>query len=124
MTPPASLNDYLDHVRDLRFEWGVHDCVQFARGAVEAQGGDCPVPEYRGQRGALALSRRMCVVTYLDRVLVRCPHVPPVGSIVLVRDGDQWRLGVVVSDKAAFVSSAGLVFARLRPESDLYWTVR
>lgn len=122
----ASLNDYLASVRDRPFEWGVHDCVQFARGAAEAQtGAKFPLPEYSGLRGAMALCKRVCLVTELDKRFARCKHVPPVGSIVAVQDGDGigLRLGVVVSDKAAFVSPSGLVFVKLQPATDIYWTV-
>ena len=124
----ASLHDYLASVRDKPFEWGVHDCVQFARGAAEAQtGAGFPLPEYSGLRGALALCKRVCLVTELDKRFERCTHVPPVGSIVGVQDTERegigYRLGVVVSDKAAFVSPIGLVFVKLRPETDLYWIV-
>jgi hypothetical protein len=124
----ASLSDYLASVRDKPFEWGVHDCVQFARGAAEAQtGAEFPLPEYSGLRGALALCKRICLIAELDKRFARCKHVPPIGSIVAVQDTEResigYRLGVVVSDKAAFVSPSGLVFAKLRPETDMYWIV-
>jgi hypothetical protein len=124
-----SLNSYLESVRDKPFEWGVHDCVLFAKGAAEAQtGAEFPIPEYVGLRGAIDLCKRICLVSELDKRFERCGHVPPVGSIVAVQDtlraGIGYRLGVVVSDKAAFVSPKGLVFAKLRPETDLYWIVK
>jgi hypothetical protein len=125
----ASLSDYLASVRDKPFEWGVHDCVQFARGAAEAQTGvTFLLPEYKGLRGALAVCRRVCLIAELDKLFTRCAHVPPVGSIVAVQDTERegigYRLGVVVSDRAAFVSPNGLVFAKLRPDTDLYWIVK
>lgn len=124
----ASLNEYLARVRDKPFEWGVHDCVQFARKAAEAQtGAQFPLPEYSGLRGALALFKRICLVSELDKRFQRCAHVPPVGSIVAAQDTEReaigYRLGVVVSDKAAFVSPIGLVFVKLWPETDMYWIV-
>jgi len=124
-----SLNSYLESVRNKPFEWGVHDCLHFAIGAAEAQtGAEFPLPKYEGIKGAIALCKRLCLVSELDKRFARCGHVPPVGSIVAVRDTEReaigYRLGVVVSDKAAFVSPKGLVFAKLRPETDLYWIVK
>jgi hypothetical protein len=123
-----SLAEYLAEVRDAPFEWGAHDCVLFVKGAVEAQTGHVYLtPDYEGLRGALVLARRLRIVAELDRLFTRCPHVPPPGSIVAVTDPDNpaigYRLGIVVSHKAAFVSPSGLVFARLQPATDLYWTV-
>jgi hypothetical protein len=100
----------------------------FARKAAEVQtGAQFPLPEYSGLRGALVACKRICLVSELDKRFRRCAHVPPVGSIVAVQDTEResigYRLGVVVSDKAAFVSPSGLVFAKLRPETDMYWIV-
>jgi hypothetical protein len=124
-----SLNSYLDSVRHAPFDWGVHDCVIFAKEAAEAQtGATYPLPSYTGIRGALEVCKRVCLVSELDKLFERCAHVPPVGSIVAVEDtksaGIGYRLGVVVSDKAAFVSPKGLVFDKLRPDTDIYWIVK
>jgi hypothetical protein len=125
----ANLNEYLARARGKPFDWGTHDCVQFVRGAAEVQtGASFPLPEYASLRGALALCKSISLVAELDKLFDRCEHVPPVGSIVAVHDTEResvgYRLGVVVSDKAAFVSPSGLVFAKLRPETDLYWIVK
>jgi hypothetical protein len=124
-----SLNKYLESVRHKPFEWGVHDCVQFTKGAVKAQTNrDIDLPHYSSIRGAISLCKTICLVSELDKMFDRCNHIPPIGSIVAV--GDTYRtstgprLGVVVSDKAAFVSPNGLVFSKLRPETDLYWIVK
>lgn len=84
-----------------------------------------PLPSYRSPAGALRAARRTDLIAELDRHFRRCAHVPPPGALVAVReDGPTgYRLGVVVSDKAAYVSPNGLVFARLQPDTDLYWTL-
>jgi hypothetical protein len=120
------LSDYLTRVRSHPFAWGSHDCLHFAIGAMTAQTGvTYPLPAYDSPAGALRLARRMDLIGTLDRTFRRCPHVPPPGSLVAVKeDGPTgYRLGVVVSDKAAFVSPNGLAFARLQPSTDLYWTL-
>jgi hypothetical protein len=124
----SDLHAYLAQVRHRPFEWGVHDCVIFARDAVAAYTGQVhALPVYANIREAVVAARTLNIVEELDRRFVRCRHVPPVGSLVAVADPDApgigHRLGVVVSDKAAFVSPSGLTFARLRPDTDLYWTV-
>jgi hypothetical protein len=124
----ARLHAYLASVRHRPFQWGAHDCVIFARDAVAAYTGKAhTLPAYTTLREAVIAARNMSIVEELDRRFARCRHVPPVGSLVAVVDSDApgigYRLGVVVSDKAAFVSPSGLTFAKLRPNTDLYWTV-
>jgi len=122
----ARLTEYLEEGRHRPFEWGVHDCLHFSLRAVEAQTGvwHSP-PTYTSPKEALRQVRHMDVVAEFDARFSRCPHVPPLGSLVVTPtdDGLRWRAGVVVSDRAAFVSPSGLVFARLRPDIELYWTV-
>lgn len=120
------LSDYLESVRSRPFEWGVHDCLHFPLRAVEAQTGVWHAPPvYASPKEALRHARNIDIVAEFDARFTRCAHVPPLGSLVVTPTGDglRWRGGVVVSDRAAFVSPSGLVFARLRPDTDLYWTV-
>lgn len=124
----ARLNDYIAAARKRPFAWGEHDCVQFVRGHVEMQTDRLiPVPSYRGKRGAVALLRTYDLKKELDARFARCPHVPPRGSIVARKTPEDrplgYVLGIVVSDRAAFVSPNGLVFAKLEPETDSYWIV-
>ena len=121
-----SLIDYIEAARDRPFAWGSHDCLHFAIGAMSAQTGKTyPLPDYGCPTGALRLARRRDFLKELDQHFRRCDHVPPPGSLVAVKeDGPTGhRLGVVVSDRAAYVSPNGLVFARLQPDTDLYWTL-
>ena len=114
----GGLHEYLASVRDKPFRLGRHDCARLAAGAVAAQTGwIIAVPRRRGP---------VDLVTEVDRLLPRCAHVPPPGGIVASPDGPPfgWRLGVVVSDRAAFVGRDGLVFHRLRPDAEIYWSVR
>jgi hypothetical protein len=121
-----SLNDYLDAARDRPFVWGSHDCLHFAVGAMTAQTGQTYVlPSYGCPTSALRAARRTDLLAALDWHFRRCAHVPPPGSLVAVKENGPlgYRLGVVVSDKAAYVSPNGLVFDRLQPDTDLYWTL-
>lgn len=122
----ARLADFIEAVRHRPFEWGVHDCLHFPLRAVEAQTGIWHAPPaYASPKEALRHARHINIVTEFDTRFRRCPHVPPAGSLVVTPtdDGLNWRGGVVVSDRAAYVSPSGLVFARLRPDIELYWTV-
>lgn len=122
-----SLREYIEAARHKPFVWGEHDCLHFAIGAATVQTGiSYTLPYYCTEYGAARRARSMDLIAELDRTFWRCPHVPPPGSLVAIReDGPSgWRLGVVISDKAAFVSPNGLVFDRLRPETDLYWVVK
>ena len=42
------LNAYLEACENKPFQWGQHDCVQFACGAVEAMTGERPLPQLCG----------------------------------------------------------------------------
>ena len=46
------LNAYLEACEKKSFQWGQHDCVQFACGAVEAMTGERPLPQLCGQYGS------------------------------------------------------------------------
>ena len=122
----ANLNEYLALARDKPFEWGVHDCAHFTLGAVEVQtGARYEPPKYSSAAQAFSCFVKQSMSDWFDERFERCVHVPPVGSIAVVKcdDAITQRAGIVVSDKAAFVSPSGLVFAKLRPETDLYWIV-
>jgi len=121
------LNDYLEGVRHTPFAWGSHDCLRFVLGAVEAQTGRAyALPVYADPAGAARAARGRDILAELDQAFRRCAHVPPPGSIVAVKERGPlgYRLGVVVSDRAAFVSPSGLIFDTLQPETDLYWIVQ
>jgi len=123
----SRLHAYLDAWRDRPFAWGPHDCFHFAMGAASAQTGDVyDLPHYTSVRGAVEASREATLLQRVDQYFARCTHVPPPGSLVAVQEDGPigYRLGVVVSDKAAFVSPNGLVFARLHPKTDIYWVVK
>lgn len=54
----ARLNKYLEGKRDEPFEYGVNDCCTFIAGAVEAETGKDPMPEFRGKYDSLKSSLR------------------------------------------------------------------
>lgn len=122
----ARLADYIEQVRFKPFEWGVHDCLHFPLRAVEVQTGEWHEPPvYASPKEALRHAKTIDIVAEFDARFTRCPHVPPKGSLVVtpVEEGLRWRGGVVVGDRAAYVSPTGLVFARLQPDKELYWTL-
>ena len=122
-----NLSKYIEDVRDKPFEWGVHDCAHFTLGAVEAQTGiKYEPPKYSNAREAFACFVEQSMISWFDERFTRCPHIPPVGSIVITRCSEAitQRTGIVVSDKAAFVSPTGLVFIKLNPDKDVYWSLR
>ena len=133
-----ALMRYIEDCRNIPFEWGVHDCTVFVRGACEAQLGVDPftsqVPNYKTLKGAKGAytrltTRNVVYQTILNRVLTPCEAVlPPRGSIVAKRTTEGAgavlgaALGVVVSRHVAFVGDSGLEFYLSDP-NDEAWLV-
>lgn len=64
------LDAYLNECQKRPFQWGRHDCVLFACGAIQAMTGEHPLPDlagsYASARGAACAMRR-----YSDRIFHR-----------------------------------------------------
>lgn len=105
------------------FEWGKHDCCQFARGnALAITGRDVAcglgIRPYKTANGALRQLQRVGGIEQLP-VRAGLTEVPLAyaqrGDLALGMFGFDGRgaLGVVVGDKVAFAGPAGLEFRAL-----------
>lgn len=133
------LSEYLEQLRDCKFEWGKNDCITFTNKCVEIITGrgycDDWIGEYTTGKGAHMHYRRKLrdlgyysVIDALDdRLEIFHGKFPPRGSLV-GRHADEntgvlpIALGIVVSDLAAFLMDDGLVLSTLN-EQDLFWSV-
>lgn len=110
---PSRLAEYLSSTRDKAFEWGSHDCVTFAAGAVEAiTGHKATNLTWHTQVGAGKLLAKLGGLSAaVDSVLPRRDNhlTAQRGDVVMVTHGEQSWLAVV--DYAGWVapSQAGLV---------------
>lgn len=108
------------------FDWGKHDCLTFISGAIEVQTGENPLKKeilkYKDAKSGISAYNRYrkagkSYKTTLDSVLSRFEGViPPRGSIVahggIEGLGEVFgaALGVMISNRAAYVGESGLVF--------------
>lgn len=101
-----SLQTYLDRVREQPFEWGTHDCVTFACGAIKAITRvdliDTHVGTYSTKKEAAQKLRDLghgTLIRAVTSALGKSVHTAQAGrgDIVLRRDGNNFSLGVAVS---------------------------
>lgn len=127
---------YIEDCRDKPFEWAVHDCTVFVRGACQAQLGkdlfEGHVPSYKTIKGAKSaygrlLGKSKSYKTILDAVLTPFQGVlAPRGSIVARQTTTGAgavlgaALGVVVSRHVAFVGEQGLEFLLADPMDEAW----
>jgi hypothetical protein len=131
------LAQYFDDIRHEPFEWGLHDCLKFADGAIEAQTGELIFTDwygrYKTEWGCLLNYRRQLrrtgfcdIIEAVDSRLSRFSgKIPPRGSIIGRKAEPMITgliLGVVISDKAVFLSEDGLQFVSIVP-GDIFWSV-
>lgn len=130
------LNRYVLEVRDAPFEWGKHDCLSFANGAVAAQTGQGFADEWIGKaktardalrlyRGHLESEGLLCGPDALDQWMVRGKGWPSRGNIVARRVqkfATGYALGVCLGDKIAFLGRDCMQFLPMEKE-DHSWVV-
>jgi hypothetical protein len=129
---------YLDEVRGNPFEWGTHDCINFANKACRVQRGkgfaDNLLVDYKSSKVALLKYHHWMkntgykdVITAFDDALTRLTtKYPPRGAIVAmpakVDEVLPYSFGVSVNQYCAFVSYEGLLFIKPK-QGFLYWGV-
>ncbi len=123
---PSRLAAYIAQRRETAFEWGRHDCVTFAAGAVHAITGRSPVVvDWGSQLDAVrALRARGGLAEAVDYVLPRAdsPLLAKRGDVVMVEQlGKAW---LAVVDAAGWVAPSvdGLVRGPLESAS-IAWRV-
>lgn len=132
------LANYIESVKDRKFNWSDFDCLRFANAAVEAQTGQgfaddwigdciCNKSAYKHYTRLLTQYGHKTVAEAIDSRLTRLNRLMPMrGNIVGRKDPGGsvvgLALGVAVSDLIAFVGHNGLEF--LPPQDgDIYWSV-
>ncbi len=126
---PLRLSAYVDGHRTTAFAWGVHDCAQFARGAIEAMTGEDParvldLPAYTSALGAARYLRRLP----LEQIplAVGLEPITPLkaqrGDIVLIRSAGRPVLGVCLGPLIASPGAQGTEYLPLR-SAEKAWRV-
>ena len=108
----SRLGEYLAGHRRTPFAWGIHDCVLFAAGAVEALTGVDPAADVRGRYATAIGSKRTLtrmgyasVEALADAHLSRTNTAMAQRGDVVMADGS---LGVCVGRDALFPGTDGL----------------
>lgn len=123
---PHALAEYLREAQTRPFEWAVHDCVQFAAGAVAAVTGVRPaVPAYANHGAARRLLAEASLAEWVTAVLG--PELPPPlarrGDLVLIETDSGPTLGVVTGVQALFPGKPVGLIARPVLDSRCAWRV-
>jgi hypothetical protein len=128
-TWPRDLAALIERRRHMPFRFGMHDCCQFARAAIEAQTGEDPaallrLASYRRRAHAAAELRRLGGIAALPAAAGLAPIAPGIagrGAIGLQRYESPRpgmaplqleALGVCLGIMSAFPGRRGLVFNR------------
>ncbi|MEK9917980.1 MAG: hypothetical protein VW496_01180 [Pelagibacteraceae bacterium] len=133
------LADFIDEVRDRRFDWATWECLRFANEAFRVQTGngfaDDWITGYNSAKSAKKLyiekqktEPQNDIIEAVDtRLERRLGKFPCRGDIVGRCDDEMPVLGVsfgvCVSDMVAFLGECGIYFDRPRP-SDIMWAVK
>lgn len=123
---PHALAEYLRARQDMAFEWGVHDCAQFAAGAVDVQTGRRPaLPRYRSATGAARLLRERALRERASATLGPEIQVARAqrGDLVLAAGIDGPALGVCMGEVSWFPGKPSGLVARSTIECATAWRV-
>ena len=121
------LNDYLRSIKDIPFEWGVHDCLTFTNDAFHAMYGEGWADDWLGRymidgrpmrRNELIKEfMRRDFLSAVDDKLHRIDHVPPLGALVVTKQAQRWvtgfAMGICTGTKAVFLSKDGVLYLPL-----------
>ena len=124
MGPRERLNDYLNSVRDIPFQWGKFDCLIFTNNAFKAMHGEGWADDWlnRYMEGSRVLRRSELRKEYkqnqfipaIDKKLKRIDYVPPLGALLAsdreIRFSVGYVLGVSVGSKACYLGKDGLIW--------------
>jgi hypothetical protein len=132
------LAHYIEEVRSRPFEWGTHDCINFANNACIVQRGTGFVgnflTEYNSSKAALLkyhhwmkeTGYKDIIAAVDDRLTRLITKYPPRGAIVAMPSSDNevlpYSFGVSVNQYCVFVGYEGLLFNKPK-DGFLYWGV-
>ena len=111
-----NLRQYLDHVRDRPYEWGVHDCAMFAANAIDNLRGTSYALKVQGFGATSArkyrdLMRSGATLESMTRSVLGDPIVAKIeeGDVVLIGKGKRASLGIAVPPVALVVAERGFM---------------
>lgn len=132
------LANYIESVRDRKFDWSDFDCLRFANAAVEAQTGKgfaddwlgdykCAKSAYKHYITLLNKQDEESIITAIDGRLSRLKRLTPMRGNIVGRQHENMSiagvtLGVAVGDLVAFLGYNGVEFMHPQ-QGDIYWSV-
>jgi hypothetical protein len=118
----SRLNEYLNEVCDVPFEWGVHDCFTFTNGAWKAMYGQGWADDWVGKymiegkpmrRDQLRKTFRLSCIDAAFRSRLTPYDRPVLGSLVTTERSQRWMIGVAMGislgSRCVFLSKDGLI---------------
>lgn len=135
MGSQSSLNEYITSVKDLPFQWGIHDCFIFSNNAFKAYHGFGYADHWsdRYMKDAhTPLRRREMIAEYghrsideaLDQILIRTPQRAQMGALVTTKKHHRWitgvALGVSLGSRCIFLAKNGILKINVE-DTDKAW---
>jgi hypothetical protein len=122
MGKKSNLNSYLKEVKDVPFEWGVHDCFTFTNGAFQVMYGKGYADDWKlkymcdgvpMRRDQLRKTfKHSTIQSALSEKLTQSP-IAPFGSLVTTKKSQRWitgvALGISLGSRCVFLSKDGLI---------------
>lgn len=134
----ARLNQVVENLREEPLIWGVNDCFTFVNACHYALTEEFLAEEWMGKYSTafeakihyarkLKATGNADIISAIDTKLTRVNSIiAPRGSVVARQVEDEavmgYALGVVVSDKIAFLTAQGLDFVT-PSDGDVFWSV-
>lgn len=118
-----ALNEYINKVRDVPFQWHTNDCFMFTNNAYRAMYGEGWADDWVGKytKDGLYLKRDELRKVFkaktlpeaIDRKMTRVDHIPPKGALVTTDRARRWvigeAMGIAIGTKAIFLSEKGVI---------------
>ena len=113
----SRLHAYIDKVRPLPYEEGVHDCALFGAGVVEAETGEDPAKDLRGYKTIQEGLKKLIKIghhNHVDLAASLFDEISPVeasiGDLVAFEVDDPlgWALGVSGGERSHVLRPVGL----------------
>lgn len=132
---PRALDDYIEACRTIPFEWGRHDCLLFSAGAIQAITDCDPAIDYRVTYSTEEEAKQIIkdaggwvrlVSSHMKAIGAKRINSPMAqrGDIVFYEvPGQGLAAGVCLGDIAAFASTDGLVFPKVKDCRKQAWRI-
>lgn len=122
-----ALNEYIQKVRDVPFQWHTNDCFMFTNNAYHAMYGEGWADDWLGKytKNGLYLKRdelrkvfqAKTLAEAIDSKMKRIDYIPPKGALVTTDKVRRWvigeAIGIAIGTKAIFVGENGVVSTQI-----------